>query len=148
MTEKKERIVCVSGGFDPVHVGHIRLIKEARQLGDKLVIIMNNDNWLLKKKGFVFMQEAERKEVLNSLKYVDEIIVSEHESDCSDMSVCSELRLVKPSVFANGGDRKSDNTPEYLVCEEMDIEMVFEVGGDKIQSSSDLVLKNYSGEMP
>ena len=148
MTEKKERIVCVSGGFDPVHVGHIRLIKEARQLGDKLVIIMNNDNWLLKKKGFVFMQEAERKEVLNSLKYVDEIIVSEHESDCSDMSVCSELRLVKPSVFANGGDRKSDNTPEYLVCEEMDIETVFEVGGDKIQSSSDLVLKNYSGEMP
>lgn len=133
------RVVAVSGGMDPVHKGHVRLFKEAKALGDYLVVILNNDNWLLKKKGFVFMDQDERKEIIESIRYVDEVIITNHVIDDGDSSVCVELAKLKPDVFANGGDRKSDNIPEYNLCNELGIEMVFNVGGEKIQSSSDLV---------
>lgn len=133
------RVVAVSGGMDPVHKGHVRLFKEAKALGDYLVVILNNDNWLLKKKGFTFMDQDERKEIIESIRYVDEVVLTNHVVDDGDSSVCAELAKLKPDVFANGGDRKSDNIPEYGLCNELGIEMVFNVGGEKIQSSSDLV---------
>ncbi len=133
------RVVAVSGGFDPVHIGHVRLFVEARKLGEKLVVIMNNDNWLMAKKGFVFMPEAERKAILEFLRPVDEVFVTRHPPNPTDMSVCAALRELRPDVFANGGDRKADNIPEYQLCEELGIEMAFRVGGEKIQSSSELV---------
>lgn len=133
------RVVAVSGGMDPVHKGHVRLFKEAKALGDYLVVILNNDNWLLKKKGFTFMDQDERKEIIESIRYVDEVVLTNHVIDDGDSSVCVELAKLKPDVFANGGDRKSDNIPEYGLCNELGIEMVFNVGGEKIQSSSDLV---------
>jgi len=137
------RIVAVSGGFDPVHIGHIRLFEEARKLGDKLLVILNNDAWVQKKKGFVFMPEEERKEVLEALRFVDEVILTSHEDGSEDESVCVALRKIKPDVFVNGGDRQKDNVPEYVLCEELGVEMVFNVGrGGKIQSSSDLVAKS------
>src|SRR3989344_7433731 len=74
----KKRIVAVSGGFDPIHIGHVRLLNEARKLGDKLVVILNNDNWLFAKKGFVFMSEEDRKEILESLSAVDKVFLTEH----------------------------------------------------------------------
>ncbi len=130
----------VSGGFDPVHIGHVRLLQEAKKLGDELVVVINNDNWLRFKKGFVFMPEADRKEIIESLRFVDRVHLTEHEESTDDISVCRELELIRPHIFANGGDRKDDNIPEYELCQRLGIEMVFNVGnGGKVRSSSELV---------
>lgn len=140
-------VVAVSGGFDPVHIGHLRLLKDAKALGDKLVVILNNDNWLKAKKGFTFMAEDERKAILEAIRYVDEVIISEHPEQPEDMSICNELQKLKPDIFANGGDRdqldadnnKSSLNPEQHLCQQLKIKMVYNVGGAKAQSSSDLV---------
>jgi len=141
--ESRERIiVATSGGFDPIHIGHVRLFQEAKKLGDELVVILNNDNWLLKKKGYVFMPQEERIEILQALDVVDRVILSRHSPNPEDMSVCRELQELRPHVFANGGDRKEDNVPEVMVCDEMGCRMVFNIGaGGKVQSSSWLVDK-------
>lgn len=140
--KKKSVVVAVSGGFDPVHPGHVRLFKRAKELGDELVVILNNDNWLIQKKGFVFMQEEERKEVIESMSFVDRVMLTMHEPETDDMSVCRELRELMPDIFANGGDRTQDNIPEVSVCEEIECKMVFSVGdGGKVQSSSWLLSK-------
>ncbi len=133
------KTVAVSGGFDPIHIGHIRLMKEARALGDKLIVLLNNNNWLKAKKGFVFMDEQERKAVLEAVRYVDKVIITKHPENSEDMSVCAELTELKPDIFANGGDRKADNIPEYDLCSKLGIKMAFNVGGEKAQSSSELV---------
>jgi D-beta-D-heptose 7-phosphate kinase/D-beta-D-heptose 1-phosphate adenosyltransferase len=142
--EKKEPVVvAVSGGFDPIHVGHVRMFQEAKKFGDKLVVILNNDHWLRKKKQHVFMPDHERKELISALEVVDEVVLTDHGPDTEDMSVCSTLRKVRPHIFANGGDRHAGNIPEVAVCEEIGAKMVFSVGmGGKVQSSSWL-LKNY-----
>lgn len=140
--DKKEIIVAVSGGFDPIHPGHIRMFKEAKALGDKLIVILNNDKWLHKKKKFNFMSQKERKEVIEAIKYVDEVFISKHKHDPEDMSVTEELRELRPHIFANGGDRTKKNVPEDAVCRRIGCKMVFNVGaGGKIQSSSSLVDK-------
>ena len=126
--------VAVSGGFDPVHVGHVRMILEAAEVGDVLVIA-NSDEWLMRKKGYVFMPWKERAEILASIRGVLKVVPV----DDSDGTVCEALRREKPTFFANGGDRKTDNTPEMDVCSELGIGLLWEVGGGKIQSSSELV---------
>lgn len=142
MKNKKEIIVVVSGGFDPIHIGHVRMFKEAKKLGDHLVVILNNDHWLRKKKGYVFMPEAERAEVLVGIRWIDEVVLSKHGENPEDMSVSEDLRALRPGIFANGGDRKNENTPEVIVCDEIGCEMVFSVGrGGKVQSSSWLTAK-------
>jgi D-beta-D-heptose 7-phosphate kinase/D-beta-D-heptose 1-phosphate adenosyltransferase len=134
---KKSVVVAVSGGFDPIHAGHIRYFQEASKLGDKLVVILNNDNWLKLKKGYSFMNEAGRKEIIEAIKGVDEVIISFHKEGTTDMSVCEELKKIKPDIFVNGGDRKLDNIPEVPVCEKIGCKMIFNIGkGGKIQSSS------------
>lgn len=137
-------VVAVSGGFDPLHFGHVRLFKEAKKLGDELVVILNNDNWLKQKKGFVFIPQNERKEIIESLKWVDRVIITEHEPCPKDMSVCRELKKLRPDIFANGGDRAKNTLPgpEVAVCKEINCRMVFNVGqGGKVQSSSWLLQK-------
>jgi cytidyltransferase-like protein len=135
-----ERVVTVSGGFDPVHIGHIRLFKEARALGDKLIVIVNNDNWLKTKKGQAFMPEEERAAILEAFPFVDGTLITSHVPDDPDRSVSRELQILKPAIFANGGDRLEDTTPEVSVCNELGIELRFNVGfGGKVQSSSWLV---------
>ena len=135
-------VVAVSGGFDPLHVGHLRLFRHAKKLGDKLVVLLNNDNWLLAKKGYVFMPQKERAEILKSLRDVDQVILTGHGKKPKDMSVCKELRKLKPHIFANGGDRNKKNIPEVETCQKINCKMVFNVGrGGKIQSSSWLVKK-------
>ena len=129
----KRKIVAISGGFDPVHVGHVRMIKESAKLGD-VIIITNSDAWLKRKKGYVFMPWEERQEILAEFKGVIDVIEAWDEDD----TVCKTLERVKPDIFANGGDRKGDNTPEVDLCMKLDIELVWNVGGDKIQSSSEL----------
>ena len=146
--EKKKRdiVVAVSGGFDPIHIGHVRLFRAAKKLGDKLVVILNNDNWLLKKKGNFFMPQHERREVLEALANVDEVITTDHPRDPDDMSVCAALEALCPDVFANGGDRTRKNIPELAVFKKINCKTVFGVGkGGKIQSSSGL-LKKYADE--
>jgi cytidyltransferase-like protein len=135
MIGMKEKIVTVSGGFDPVHIGHIRMIREASKLG-KLIVILNNDAFLIRKKGRAFMPLEERKEILENIKGVDSVFVSIDEDD----SVCKSLEAIKPDIFANGGDRKDESEiREADVCKRLGIEMVFNVGGGKIQSSSWLI---------
>tara|TARA_Y100001937_G_scaffold120371_1_gene177478 strand:- start:309 stop:737 length:429 start_codon:yes stop_codon:yes gene_type:complete len=134
---KNKPIVAVSGGFDPIHIGHVRMIKEASEMGD-VVVIANSDSWLMRKKGYVFMPYIERQEILYAIKGVVDVV----EAKDDDGTVCDTLRKIKPDIFANGGDRKKGNVPEYIVCSELNIKMHFGVGGsDKPQSSSWLVNK-------
>ena len=130
----KNKTVMVSGGFDPIHVGHVRMIQEAAKHGD-VIVVANSDAWLERKKGYVFMPWEERAEIILSMRGVLDVLPV----DDSDGTVCDALRRYNPGYFANGGDRKQNNTPEMDVCEELGIEMLWEVGGGKIQSSSDLV---------
>src|SRR3989338_11499152 len=95
MVNKKRTIVAVSGGFDPIHIGHIRLIKEAKKLGDKLVVILNNDNWLKNKKTQIFIHQKERKEILEAVREVDEVVLSNHPRNPKDMSVSGELIKIR-----------------------------------------------------
>lgn len=134
---KKKKIVAVSGGFDPIHIGHVRMIQDARKLGD-VIVFLNTDEWLHRKKGYSFMTWDERAEILLSIKGVKEV----YSAMDDDNTVCEALKFYKPDVFANGGDRKEGNVPEYQVCEDLGIQMVFNAGGnDKPQSSSWLVDK-------
>ena len=139
---RKQKIVAVSGGMGPIHIGHIRLIQAAKKLGDKLVVILNNDNWLKKKKGHIFMHQEERKEIIEAIKGVDEVILTGHKPNPGDMSVSKELAKIRPDIFANGGDKTPTNILEAPVCKKIGCEMVFSVGqGGKIQSSSWLLAK-------
>jgi cytidyltransferase-like protein len=131
----KKRIL-VSGGFDPIHVGHIRLIQAAAKLGS-VIVAVNSDAWLRRKKGYIFMPFEQRCEVIQALKGVSAVTYVEDD----DGTVCEALERLKPDMFGNGGDRTDKNTPEMDVCEDLGIEMVWELGGGKVQSSSELVEK-------
>lgn len=129
----------VSGGFDPIHIGHARMFERARKLGDKLVVVINNDNWLMNKKGFVFMPEKERREIIGMFPFVDKVVLTSHTLGDKDRSVCREIAKIKPAIFANGGDRKPDGdpVPEVDLCKKLGIKLVYNVGaGGKVQSSS------------
>jgi D-beta-D-heptose 7-phosphate kinase/D-beta-D-heptose 1-phosphate adenosyltransferase len=140
VTETSETVVVVCGGFDPIHVGHVRHLKDAKALGDVLIVILNSDDWLLKKKGYIFMSFNERKEIIESIKYVDQVIPYE---EGGDGSVAKTLKKLKPDIFAKGGDRNIANIPksEVETCRRLGIKLVTGVGGGKIQSSSWLVNK-------
>jgi len=128
-------IIMVSGGFDPVHIGHIRMIIEASEHGD-VIVIANSDDWLFRKKGFVFMEFGERAEILASIKGVIKV----SGVDDSDNTVCEAIHRLKPDYFANGGDRGRNNTPEQTLCDEIGVEMLWGIGGEnKANSSSTLV---------
>jgi len=122
--------------MDPIHFGHVRMIQEAAQFGE-VIVILNSDEWLMRKKGFVFMPWEERAEIIESIKGVRKVV----RVDDSDGSVCEALRREKPTYFANGGDRTNKNTPEMEVCTDLGISMLWGIGGGKIQSSSDLVAR-------
>jgi len=126
--------VCVSGGFDPVHIGHLRMIQDASQYGE-VIVIVNSDKWLMRKKGYIFMPFKERCEILNGFECVSYTTPVED----TDGTVCEALRRIQPTYFANGGDRKTDNTPEMDVCDTLKIQLLWGMGGGKIQSSSTLV---------
>lgn len=125
--------VCISGYFDPLHVGHLEYINKARELGDYLVVIVNNNSQCILKKGKFFMDEKDRVEIVKNLKSVDEVFLSIDK----DKTVIKSLEKLKPSVFANGGDRKNYEIPESKICKEHGIEIIDGLG-DKIRSSSDL----------
>jgi len=141
-----KKIIAVSGGFDPVHVGHVRMIQAAAKIGD-VVVILNSDDWLVRKKGYVFMHWEERAEIIRAIHGVVNV-VPVHDSDDT---VCETLKHLKEDMnldcFANGGDRKDTNTPEMNLCKSMGIELMWNVGGRKIQSSSRLVNQRKWGKI-
>jgi len=129
---KENRTVVASGYFDPIHVGHIEYLEMAAKLGDKLIVIVNNDNQAVLKKGTPFMTEGDRLKIVSSLKCVDEVFLSIDE----DPTVCRSLQAVSPDIFAKGGDRFVDEIPEATTCKEIGAEIVDGLGM-KIRSSSD-----------
>lgn len=130
------RVVCVSGYFNPFHVGHLEYLEQAKALGDKLYVIVNSDEQAILKHGKSFMPAKERVRIIRALHCVDAAIIAVDK----DRTVCETLRLICPDVFANGGDQNNDTIPERAVCEELGIELADGLG-DKIQSSSWLIAK-------
>ena len=128
------RTVVASGYFDPLHVGHIEYLSKAKLLGDKLVVIVNNDRQAELKKGKSFMDWADRMKIVGALRFVDDVVLSAD----YDETVCKTLSLLKPSIFAKGGDRMKGEIPEGAICAKLGIKIVDGLG-KKIRSSSDLV---------
>lgn len=137
------RIVVVSGGFDPIHSGHISYFKSAKDNGTKLIVALNSDQWLINKKGKFFMPFDERKEIIENLSPVDEVIAFEDDDIGSATNALIKVKEMYPNdkiIFANGGDRNQDNIPEMSV---KDIEFLFSVGGDDKKNSSSWILKDW-----
>ena len=142
---KSENYVVVSGGFDPLHSGHISLFEEAAKYG-KVLAIINNDNFLLRKKKYIFMPIAERLKIVSSNQYIEDAFISIDQDD----TVCSSIQHLIDSgfnikYFANGGDRETrSDIPESNICFKNSIELIFGVGGGKTQSSSELTQNLFS----
>ncbi len=137
-----KKIVLVSGGFDPLHSGHIQYFKSARELGDELWVAINSDKWLTRKKGQAFMSFVERKAIIENLEMVNEVISFDDKDDTATQAIKqvkernSEARI----IFANGGDRKKENVPEL---DAKGVEFVFGVGGEHKMNSSSTILENW-----
>lgn len=127
------KTVAVSGYFDPIHVGHLEYLTLAKKLGDRLIVIVNNNQQCILKKGKPFMDEADRVKIVEALRVVDEAFLSID----VDKSVCASLAAIQPDIFANGGDRSLGEIPETAVMNKYNIKMIDGLG-DKIRSSSDL----------
>ena len=133
MSDKNKIRVAVSGYFDPIHIGHLEYLKMAKELGDSLVVIVNNNYQCKLKKGKPFMDQNDRLEIVKALRFVDEVFLSIDK----DRTVCKSLEAVRPNIFANGGDRATSEVPETPICKKYNIKMVDGLG-DKIRSSSNL----------
>ena len=138
-------IVLATGGFDPVHSGHIAYFKNAAQLGDFLIVGINSDNWLVKKKQKAFMSWNERNEVISNLKMVNLTIDFEDDDLGSAANAIKKVRNIFPNdkiIFANGGDRTQTNISEMSI-EDEDLEFVFGIGGEDKKNSSSWILRNW-----
>lgn len=142
---RKQKIVLVTGGFDPLHSGHIAFFQEAKKLGDKLIVGINSDAWLTRKKGQAFMSFSERKTIIENLGMVDDILSFDDSDDTASGAIYKLMATAgygKHIIFANGGDRNEENTPEYNTYQD-DIEFVYGVGGDYKINSSSTLLENW-----
>ena len=137
-----EKIVLITGGFDPLHSGHLAYLKDASKLGDKLIVGLNSDDWLCRKKGKNFLPEKERHEILSAIRYVDGCILF-NDNDDTAIEAIKNVKMLFPFaqiIFANGGDRTEDNIPEMVFD---DVIFVFGVGGKDKKNSSSWILKKY-----
>lgn len=137
-------IVLVTGGFDPLHSGHIAYFKAAKTLGDVLIVGLNSDEWLERKKGRAFMPWNERLCIINNLSMVDEVYTFDDE-DGSARHFIQQVRAHYPTakiIFANGGDRTKDNIPEMDI-DDSNIEFIFEIGGNDKKNSSSWILEEW-----
>jgi len=132
-------IVCTSGGFDPIHPGHISCFIEAKKLGNTLVVVVNGEAFLKTKKGKSFQDLETRCRIVSAIRGVDYVIPFEIEGD---QSVCVALEKIQPHIFAKGGDRKDFSCiPEWEVCQKLNIQVIFGVGEEKKWSSSEFLSK-------
>jgi len=140
-----KRIVLVTGGFDPLHSGHISYLKEAKKLGDKLVVGLNSDAWLTRKKGMPFLNYNERRTIVEALEVVDDIVDFNDDDGTACDAIEQILRNTEDDViFANGGDRNDTTTPEYQKYHNYtSVEFAFGVGGEEKKNSSSWVLDNW-----
>ena len=138
-----KNIIILSGGFDPVHKGHIRMFREAANLGAQVIVGLNSDEWLIRKKEKPFMKWDERAEILESCKFINQVLPFDDWDDtASDLikQVCKLYNGYDVNIyFANGGDRGKKNVPELDICKNLNVVMLWNVGGGKIQSSSWLI---------
>ncbi len=147
-----KNIVLVTGGFDPLHSGHISYFKSAKKEGDELWVGLNSDNWLIRKKGKPFLEVEERKEIIENLVMVDKVILFDDEDNSSNDAISRCLKSISAKdtlIFANGGDRNKENIPELKTFKtNPQIKFIFEVGGKKKNSSSQILQKwvNYKKE--
>lgn len=132
----EQNYIALSGGFDPIQIGHVRMIRDASKFGE-VIIILNSDEWIIRKKEYCFMPFAERKEILEAMEHVDCVMPAQDNDD----TVCATLNMLKDTIkyFGNGGDRWHSNTPEIEFCQNNKIIPLFGLGGYKVQSSSKLV---------
>ena len=128
------KIVAASGYFDPIHVGHIEYLKLAASLGDELVVIVNNDEQAILKKGKPFMPAKDREAIIKCLRFVDRVFISID----TDKTVCKTLELIHPNIFAKGGDTFTSTIPEKVICDKLNIQIIDSLG-DKIRSSSKFI---------
>ncbi len=138
------KVVLVTGGFDPIHSGHIAYIRAARELGDVLVVGVNSDSWLVRKKGTAFLPSEERLAVMSELRSVDVLMVFD-DSDGTAIDAIHKVLAMYPGdevIFANGGDRTLENIPEMGVQSDR-LTFVFGVGGEDKKNSSSWILKKY-----
>ena len=142
--KKMDSIVIVSGGFDPVHSGHVKLIEEASKFGN-IVVLLNSDKWLENKKGRAFLPFEERKIIMNAFKNVIDVIVcGEFDNTCIDgMKIILKKYPNYKIKFANGGDRNNSSTPETAFCESNNIETLWGIGGENKSNSSSWILKKW-----
>ena len=142
------KVVLVTGGFDPLHSGHIAYFKAARELGDHLVVGVNSDEWLTRKKGRPFMPLEERAAIIKELACVDEVIAFNDDDNSACNAIMQVLQTKGSSwklIFANGGDRTNTTTPEYATYgQHTDVEFAFGVGGEDKKNSSSWILKEWS----
>ena len=147
MSKNEKKIVLVTGGFDPLHSGHIELFNSAAKLGSKLLIGLNSDEWLVRKKGFSFLPLFERKIIIKNLKMVHNVLSWDDSDDTAIGAITKCLRKLKKDeslIFANGGDRTNINTPEINVLEKNSrIIFKFGVGGFLKKNSSSTILKEF-----
>lgn len=140
-------IVVVSGGFDPLHSGHIAYINSAKTLGDRLLVGLNSDHWLIEKKGKYFLPFGERKTILENLRAVDDILTFNDLDGSANEAIAQALLMFPTSkiIFANGGDRGEGNTPEQDKYASHDrVKFVFGVGGYDKRNSSSKILSRWS----
>ena len=155
----RKSVIILSGGFDPVHKGHLRMFREASNLGHQVIVGLNSDGWLTRKKGKPFMKFEERKEILEGFKYINQVLPFDDTDDTANDLIKKVHTMYNSEVFdynysdighegildyhkiyfANGGDRTEENVPELDVCRKLDVVMLWGIGGGKIQSSSWLI---------
>lgn len=143
----EHKIVLITGGFDPIHSGHISYIQAARQLGDVLIVGVNSDDWLVRKKGKYFLPFEERSCIVNAIKGVSDVVAF-NDDDGSAKDAITKVRLMYPEshiMFANGGDRTSKNIPEMDI-KDFNVSFVFGIGGQDKQNSSSWILNNWSNK--
>ena len=139
-----KRIIVLSGGFDPIHKGHIRMFKAAKEFPSIVIVGLNSDSWLTRKKGKPFMPWDERKEILEAISFIDSVYSFNDDDDTACDLISNVLKENKDEdnleiCFGNGGDRVESNSPETDYCNENNIKTLWGIGGEKIQSSSDLI---------